>query len=141
MRVLGLDLGSRVIGMAVSDELGWTAQGLPSWKRRERAEEDIAEIKRLVSLYKAECIVVGYPRNMDGSAGPAAQAAAEFADRLQEELGIKVVLWDERMSTVAAERVLLEGDVSRRKRRQAVDKLAAVIILQGYLDRLRHQKA
>lgn len=140
MRILGLDLGSKTIGLAISDELGWTAQGLPSWKRREKVEEDIAEIKRLVNFYGVECIVVGYPRNMNGSIGPAAQAAAEFATCLQEALGVKVILWDERMSTMAAERVLLEGDVSRRKRRQMVDKLAAVIILQGYLDRVQHQK-
>lgn len=133
MRIMGLDLGTKTIGVAVSDALGWTAQGLEtikrvSWKR------DIGILQTLARDYEVEKVVVGLPKNMDGSLGPKAREVEALALKLKQEMGLPVVFWDERLSTVAAERVLLEGDVSRRKRRRVRDKMAAVIILQSYLD-------
>ncbi len=133
-RTLGLDIGAKTIGVAVSDELGWTAQGVTTLARR-GLDADLAAIRRLVEEWTVERIVVGLPRNMDGSIGPAARAVLEFAETLKRALGLPVVTWDERLSTVAATRTLLAADVSRRRRRTVVDKLAAVFILQGYLDR------
>ncbi|NLK52632.1 MAG: Holliday junction resolvase RuvX [Syntrophomonadaceae bacterium] len=133
MRILGLDVGSQTIGIAVSDPLGWTAQGLKTWRRSD-LREDFEEMKRLVQQYAVERLVVGLPRNMNGSLGPAAVEVQKFAEQLSQELGLEVVLWDERLSTVASERILLEGNVSRRKRKKVIDKMAAVLILQGYLD-------
>lgn len=133
MRILGLDVGSQTIGIAVSDPLGWTAQGLKTWRRSDLLE-DFEEMKRLVQQYAVERLVVGLPRNMNGSLGPAAVEVQKFAEQLSQELGLEVVLWDERLSTVASERILLEGNVSRRKRKKVIDKMAAVLILQGYLD-------
>lgn len=133
-RVLGLDVGTKTIGVAVSDEMGWTAQGVTTLARRGR-DADLAALRRLAEEWGVERIVVGLPRNMDGSIGPAARSVLEFADAVKAALGLPVVTWDERLSTVAATRTLLEADVSRRRRKAVVDKLAAVFILQGYLDR------
>jgi putative Holliday junction resolvase len=134
MRVLGLDIGSKRIGVAVSDELGLTAQGVRTILRKD-LESDLEEITGLVRLYTVEEIVVGVPYNMDGSEGPAALAVREMMDRLAARVTVPVQEWDERLSTVAAERALLEADLSRAKRRKVIDKVAAVLILQGYLDR------
>lgn len=133
-RTLGLDVGTKTIGVAVSDEMGWTAQGVCTLARRGR-DADLTALRRLAEEWGAERIVVGLPRNMDGSIGPAARSVLEFADAVKAALGLPVVTWDERLSTVAATRTLLEADVSRRRRKAVVDKLAAVFILQGYLDR------
>lgn len=133
-RILGLDVGTKTIGVAVSDEMGWTAQGVATLARRGR-DADLAALRRLAEEWGVERIVVGLPRNMDGSLGPAARSVLEFADAVKAALGLPVVTWDERLSTVAATRTLLEADVSRRRRKAVVDKLAAVFILQGYLDR------
>lgn len=133
MRRLGLDYGDRRIGVAVSDAFGWTAQALEVI-RRTNPEADMARIAELARAHEVEEIVVGWPKNMDGTIGPRGELSMAFAERLRERLGIPVVLWDERLSTVSAERTLLAADVSRKKRRQVVDKMAAAIILQHYLD-------
>lgn len=134
MRVLGLDLGSRTIGLAISDPLGWTAQGLSTWQRKGDLAADLREIERLIRQYETNLIVIGLPKNLNGSLGPAAKGAQEFGSLLMDRLGVEVVFWDERLTTVAAEKVLLTGDVSRRKRKKVIDKIAAVLILQNYLD-------
>lgn len=136
MRIMGLDVGEKRIGVALSDELGFTAQGLGTIERSE-PQEDIASLAELIGQWTVEKIVVGMPRNMNGTYGPQAEKVKEFAIRLEEETGVPLVYWDERLTTAAAERVLLAGDVSRKKRRGSIDKLAAVIILQGYLDAKR----
>ncbi len=133
MRIMGLDLGDKRIGVAVSDPLGLTAQGLESITCRS-ARDDIKKIKELADKYEVERIVVGYPVNMDGSAGPRAEMAGLFAGRLAKALGLPVELWDERLTTVAAERLLIEANVTRSRRRQVIDRVAASLILQGYLD-------
>jgi putative Holliday junction resolvase len=134
MRVLGLDVGSHTIGLAVSDPLGWTAQGLSTWRRKGDLPADLQEIERIVKQYEIDSIVIGLPKNLNGELGPAAEGVQGFGSLLAERLGIEVVYWDERLTTVAAEKVLLNGDVSRRKRKKVIDKLAAVLILQNYLD-------
>jgi len=133
LRIMALDLGDRRIGVAVSDALGWTAQGIGVVERH-RDGREILEIERLVREREVSEIVVGLPRNMDGSIGPRGEICIAFAEMLRGRLQLPVHLWDERLTTVAAERTLLEADVSRRKRRQVVDKLAATLILQHYLD-------
>lgn len=137
MRIMGLDFGERTIGVAVSDELLWTAQGVKTI-RRSSQDKDIEELRDIVREYEVGTIVLGYPKNMNGTTGPRAESTKKFARKLEDELAVPVVLWDERLSTVAAERALLQGDVSRAKRKQVVDKMAAVLILQGYLDRQAH---
>ncbi|MDW7650706.1 MAG: Holliday junction resolvase RuvX [Bacillota bacterium] len=132
MRILGLDVGDRTIGVAVSDELGWTAQGLEVI-RRSAWENDLKRLRELVDEYAVSLIVVGYPKNMNGTIGPRAQISAEFADKISEELGIPTKLWDERLTTMEAERMLIAADLSRAKRRKVIDKMAAVLILQNYL--------
>jgi putative holliday junction resolvase len=132
-KILGLDLGSKTIGVAVSDDLRLTAQVLTTLQRTV-LEEDLTAIRNLTEQYGVEEIVVGLPVNMDGTKGGAAQTAEAFIEHLRQALSIKITPWDERLSTVAAERILLEGDVSRRKRKKVIDRLAAAFILQGYLD-------
>jgi putative Holliday junction resolvase len=133
MRRLGLDYGDRRIGVAVSDEFGWTAQALEVIGRT-NPEADLARIAELVRELGVKEVVVGLPKNMDGTIGRRGEICMAFADRLRERLDVPVVLWDERLSTVSAERTLLEADVSRKKRKQVVDKMAAAIILQHYLE-------
>lgn len=136
MRILGLDVGERRIGLAVSDELGLTAQGLPTLERT-ALKADLARLEELVAEYAAEKVVVGLPRNMDGSLGQQGNRILDFIERLQGRIPkIPVVPWDERLTTKAAERVLLEADTSRSKRKKKVDQIAAVLILQGYLNSL-----
>lgn len=135
MKVLGLDIGEKRIGIAVSDALRYTAQGLKVLDRRSMAD-DIGEIQELVDTLEVSEVVVGLPKNMDGSLGAGAQKILSFVSTLEEALSIPIVLWDERWTTVEATRMLLEADVTRRKRRKVVDKIAAVLILQGYLDSL-----
>ena len=137
MRILGLDIGSKTIGVAVSDPLGWTAQGLTTVQRK-KPGDDLQQIAELARNYEATEIVVGLPLNMNGTKGPAAALAEEFGSQLQKQTGLPITYRDERLSTVAAERTLLAGDISRRGRKKVIDKLAAVIILQGYLDYLGH---
>jgi putative holliday junction resolvase len=132
-RVLGLDVGEKRIGLAVSDPLGITAQGLEVLTRRDR-QSDLDHLLKVAREYHVQQIVVGLPRHMDGRPGAAAPAIMELATALGETLGVEVIPWDERLTTAAAERVLIQADMSRRRRRQVVDQLAAVLILQNYLD-------
>ncbi|MFB5762181.1 Holliday junction resolvase RuvX [Paenibacillus medicaginis] len=133
MKVMGLDYGDRRIGVAMSDAFGWTAQGLEVIERR-KDESEYGKIAELVRGNEISELVVGLPKNMNGTVGPRGEIAMAFAERLRELLNIPVHLWDERLTTVAAERTLLEADVSRKKRKQVVDKMAASLILQNYLD-------
>ncbi len=133
---MGLDVGTHTIGIAVSDELGLTAQGLKTL-RRKSMEEDFQEISAIISQFEVNKIVVGLPKNMNGTLGVQAETVLKWTEYLQERIQVPVVTWDERLSTVGASRVLLEADLSRRKRKKVIDKLAAVLILQGYLDQSR----
>jgi len=135
MKVIGLDVGTKTIGVAVSDDLGWTAQGVTTlmWDE-EHLDEGVRLISQMVTEYSAEKIVLGLPKNMNGSLGERAQKVKELAEKLKQELGLPVLLWDERLSTVAAQKILIAGDVSRKKRKKVIDKLAACMILQNYLD-------
>jgi len=132
MRLLGLDLGSKRIGVAVSDEMGWTAQGLTVLNRH-GGQRDLENIARLVKEQEVGEIVLGLPLNMDGSEGDQARRAREFAGKLEEHLGLPVHLWDERLTTWEAEGILKEAGVDGRKRKQVVDKVAATLILKSYL--------
>lgn len=132
MRILGIDLGERRIGLALSDELGWTAQPLkviPYTSDR----QSISAIIELIRQYAVSEVVIGLPRNMDGSYGPRAERVERFARKMEQQSGVPVHLWDERLTTAAAQRSLIEADLSRRRRKQVVDKVAAVLILEGYL--------
>lgn len=135
-RCLGLDVGTRTVGVAVSDPLGLTAQPLEVIRYRswQEAEE---RLEALVRQYGAERLVVGYPRRTDGTEGPEARWVRKKVSRLQARLGLPCDLWDERLTTAAAERALLEADVSRRRRREVIDQTAAAIMLQSYLDARR----
>jgi putative Holliday junction resolvase len=137
MRFMGLDIGSRTIGVAISDELGITAQGLKTIRRTSKGA-DFEEITKIINEFQIGKIVVGLPKNMDGTLGKQAETVLQWVRSLKEEVNLPVETWDERLSTVEASKVLLEADVSRRKRKKAVDKLAAVIILQGYMDRSKN---
>lgn len=133
-RALSLDIGNKTIGLALSDPLGLTAQGLETI-RRSILREDLQKLGAVVERCSVETFVVGLPKNMNGSEGERCQLVRAFAKHLRAEFPtVEVVFWDERLSTVAAERSLLEADVSRAKRRKVIDKMAAVYILQGYLD-------
>lgn len=136
MRLLGLDYGDKTIGVAISDEFGWTAQGLETIRRRDE-QTDLAYLQDLVRKYEVTEIVVGLPKNMDGTVGARGEICKAFAEVLRVNLKLPVHLWDERLTTVAAQRTLLEADTSRKKRKQVVDKIAASFILQGYLDSIR----
>jgi len=132
---MGLDVGSKTVGVAISDELGWTAQGIETISiDEENGKFGLERVQELASDYKIEKIVVGFPKNMNNTVGPRGEASLSYAEKLKELLGLPVIMWDERMSTMAAERVLLEADVSRKKRKKVIDKMAAVMILQGFLD-------
>lgn len=135
-RVMGLDLGRKTIGIAVSDPLRLTAQGVEVWRRRGIAE-DLERLARLASEYEVSLIVLGLPLRTDGAAGPEAKYALAFADSLRKRLGIEVVLWDERFTTKEAERALIGAGVGRKRRKGVVDMTAAALILDGYLTRVR----
>lgn len=135
MKIMGLDVGSKTIGVAISDALGWTAQGIETVKINEaEGEFGIERIQELVKEHNVTEFVVGYPKNMNNTVGPRGEASENYKKLLEETFGFPVKLWDERLTTMAAERVLLEADVSRKKRKQVIDKMAAVMILQGFLD-------
>ncbi len=133
MRVLGLDVGEKKIGVAISDELGLAAHGIAVIDRGNNFKE-VDKISEIVSKYMVRKIVVGLPKNMNGSMGLSGEAVKDYAKNLKKTLNIEIVFWDERLTTVAAERTLLKADISRKKRKKVVDKLAAILILQGYLD-------
>ena len=133
MRILGLDIGSKTIGVAVSDELCLIAQGVTTLKRK-GLDHDISELRRLIEEREVTKIVIGLPKNMNNTLGPSAKMVLSFIEELNKHSAIPVITWDERLSTVAAEKVLLEADLSRKKRKRVIDKVAAMLILQGYLD-------
>ncbi|RPF58176.1 Holliday junction resolvase RuvX [Abyssicoccus albus] len=135
-RVLGIDYGLRRVGIAVSDLLGWTAQGLETIEVNVNKEDyGIDRLKEIVFEYDIQHIVLGMPKNMNNSVGFRGEETMEYYNILQNELPyVKITLWDERLSTMGASRALLEADVSRKKRKNVIDKMAAVFILQGYLD-------
>lgn len=135
MRILGLDIGSKTIGVAISDPLGWTAQGITTI-RRTKKENDLEEVKKICEEYSVETIVIGLPKNMNGSIGESGERVLEFSNQIKDYTGLKVEMWDERLTTVAAHKAMIEADLSRNKRKKIVDKIAAIYILQGYLDRL-----
>lgn len=133
MRILGLDVGTKTIGIAVSDEMGWTGQGIGTIQRK-NLRSDLQELAHYIKKYTVEKVAVGIPINMDGSIGTAAEQVFLFIEQLQGTFDLPIDTWDERLSTVEAERVLLEADMSRKKRKKVIDTIAAAIILQGYLD-------
>lgn len=133
MRAMGLDVGSKTVGVAISDELGWTAQGITT-VRRSNLKADLAELVRLCSEYAVTTLIVGLPLNMNGSEGPSSEEARKLGDKLAAETSLPVIYWDERLTTTAANRMLIEADVSRKKRKAVVDQVAATFILQGWLD-------
>jgi putative Holliday junction resolvase len=139
VRILALDVGEKRIGLAVSDPLGITAQGLEVLKRQD-PETDLARLVEVARQWGVQEIVLGLPRHLDGRPGQAVPEILELGRRLQAALGVKVATRDERLTTAEAERVLLQADLSRRRRRQVVDQLAAVLILQGYLDQRRQPR-
>jgi putative holliday junction resolvase len=140
-RILGLDVGDKTIGVAVSDELRLTAQGV-TVRRRSSFADDLAFLREMCTLYGAAAIVVGLPRNMDGSLGSQAQKTLAFIKRLRQACAVPVIDWDERLTSQAAERTLLEANISRRRRKQVQDRVAAQLILQSYLEwRARHPSA
>lgn len=135
MRIMGLDVGSKTVGVAISDALGWTAQGIETVKIDEaNGEFGIERIAELVKEYAITEFVVGYPKNMNNTVGPRGEASENYKKLLEETFSLPAKLWDERLTTMAAERMLIDADVSRKKRKQVIDKMAAVMILQGYLD-------
>jgi putative Holliday junction resolvase len=134
---MSLDIGDRTIGIAVSDLLGLTAQGVETIRRR-KEEDDLKRLGELMEQYETRSLVSGLPKNMDGTEGDRCSIVKDFMAKVKETYpDVEVVFWDERLSTVAAARSLIEADVSRKKRKKVIDKMAAVFILQGYLDSLR----
>ena len=135
---MGLDYGSKTVGVAISDPLGLTAQGIETIVRKEenKLRQTLARIEALVKEYEVEKIVLGFPKNMNNTIGERAEKSLEFKAMLERRIGIPVIMWDERLTTVEAERTLIESKVRREERKKYVDKIAAVFILQGYLDSL-----
>ena len=138
IRIMGLDFGSKTVGVAVSDPLGITAQGIEIVRRtsENKLRRTLARIEELVKEYEVTEIVLGFPKNMNNTIGERAEKSLAFKEMLERRTGLPVVMWDERLTTVAANRTLIEGGVRRENRKDYVDMLAAVYILQGYLDSL-----
>lgn len=137
---MALDVGSRTIGIACSDALLMTAQGIETI-RRTSLENDFNRLRELISEYEVHELVVGMPKNMNGTKGDRAEKTEEFVEKMKAVIDLPVTFWDERLSTVMAERQLIAADVSRKKRKGVIDKMAAVVILQGYLDRIQFSKS
>lgn len=142
MRIMGLDFGSKTVGVAISDALQITAQGIEIIRRKSpsKLRQTLARIEELMEEYQVEKIVLGYPRNMNYTEGERCEKTKEFQEMLERRTGLEVVLWDERLTTVEADRTMMEGGIRREERKEYVDKLAAVFILQGYLDHLAMKK-
>lgn len=140
MRIMALDVGSRTIGIACSDALLMTAQGIETI-RRTSLENDFNRLRELISEYEVHELVVGMPKNMNGTKGDRAEKTEDFVEKMKTVIDLPITFWDERLSTVMAERQLIAADVSRKKRKGIIDKMAAVVILQGYLDRLQFSKS
>lgn len=139
MRIMGLDYGSKTVGVAVSDPLGITAQAVETiWRKDEnKLRKTCAHIEELIREYEVGFIVLGLPKHMNNDIGERAQKALEFGEMIGRRTGLEVAMWDERLTTVEAERILIENKVRRENRKQYIDKIAAVFILQGYLDSKR----
>ncbi|RXK19429.1 Holliday junction resolvase RuvX [Macrococcus sp. DPC7161] len=135
-KVIGLDVGSKTIGVAISDAFGWTAQGLTTLRIDEsKGDYGLEALKEIIKEHQIGTAVIGLPKNMNNTIGLSGEASLYFSEVLKKEVPeLEIVMWDERLSTVGAERTLLEADVSRKKRKQVIDKMAAVFILQGYLN-------
>ncbi len=142
MRVLGLDYGSKTVGVAVSDPLGLTAQGVETvWRKQEnKLRRTLARIEEIISEYQVTEIVLGYPKNMNNTVGERAEKSLEFKEMLEKRTGLPVIMWDERLTTMAADRTLEETGVQKADRKQYLDQVAAVFILQGYLDAAAYKK-
>lgn len=138
MRIMGLDYGTKTVGVAISDPLGFTAQGIETICRKEenKLRKTLARIEALIAEYEVDKIVLGFPKHMNNDIGERAEKSLEFKEMLERRTGLEVVMWDERLTTVEAERTLIEGNVRRENRKQYIDKIAAIFILQGYLDSL-----
>lgn len=138
-KILGLDVGSKTVGIAISDLMGWTAQGLDTLRINEEQEDfGIDQLVAIIKEHHVGSVVIGLPKNMNNSIGFRGEASLRYKELLKESLpDIEIIMWDERLSTMAAERSLLEADVSRQKRKKVIDKMAAVFILQGYLDSIQ----
>ncbi len=141
MRIMGLDFGSVTVGVAISDELQITAQGIEVIRRKQenKLRQTLARIEELIEEYQVNSIVLGYPKNMNNTVGERGEKSEEFAEMLRRRTGLEVILWDERLTTVAAHNALIEANVRRDNREKVVDKVAAVFILQGYLDMLSNK--
>lgn len=141
MRILGLDYGSKTVGVAVSDPLGFTAQGVEIIRRKSenKMRQTLARIEELIAQYQVEEIVLGLPKNMNNTLGDRAEKSLKLKETLERRTGLPVVMWDERLTTVSANRVLMETGVRRENRKEHVDEIAAVFILQGYLDYLANK--
>lgn len=135
MRIIALDVGQRTIGVAVSDPLGWTAQGIKTIRRKSNAK-DMEEIRNIINEYSVEKIVIGLPKNMNGTEGESASYVKTFGEKLKGLFKMDILYEDERLTTVSAQRTLIEADMSRKKRKVVVDMVAATYILQTYLDRI-----
>lgn len=142
MRIMGLDYGTKTVGVAISDALGLTAQGIETIERKEenKLRRTCARTEELIREYEVEKIVLGFPKHMNNDVGERAEKSLEFKAMLERRTGLEVVMWDERLTTVAAERTLIESKVRREDRKKYIDKIAAVFILQGYLDSLQISK-
>lgn len=136
MRIMGLDLGSKTVGVAISDPLLITAQGIEIIRRKDenKLRQTLARIEALIEEYEVDRIVLGLPKNMNDTLGERAQLSLEFKEKLERRTGLPVVMWDERLTTVAADRAMMEAGIRRENRKDYVDKIAACLILQGYLD-------
>ena len=142
MRVIGLDFGAHTVGVAVSDELGLTAQGVEIIRRKSpsKLRQTLARVQALAISYGAEKIVLGYPKNMNNTEGERCERTLEFKELLERRTGLFVELWDERLTTVAADRIMMERGIRRENRKEYVDEIAAMLILQGYLDFLGNRE-
>lgn len=142
MRAIGLDFGSKTVGVAISDPLMITAQGIEIIRRKEenKLRKTLARIEALIEEYEVEEIVLGYPKNMNNTLGERIEKTEEFKEMLERRTGLPVVCWDERLTTIAADKAMMEAGLRREERKEQVDKLAAVLILQGYLDNKGMQK-
>lgn len=142
MRIIGLDFGSKTVGVAVSDELLITAQGVEIIRRKSenKLRQTLARIEVLITEYEVDRIVLGFPKNMNNSEGDRCEKTREFQAMLERRTGLPVELWDERLTTVAADHAMMEAGIRRENRREYVDQIAATLILQGYLDHRKHQE-
>lgn len=142
MRIMGLDYGSKTVGVAVSDALGLTAQGIEIVRRKSenKLRQTLARIEEIAKEYGVEKIVLGFPKHMNNDIGERAEKSLEFKEMLERRTGLPVVMWDERLTTVEADRTMMETGIRRENRKEYVDMIAAVFILQEYLDYLSHQK-